>query len=167
MAYSSKTMKITIVVLLLLVGGFVGYRFLNSTAEPEILLLPADYRGPVYILFNQSTGKLKSYDGNARVFEVPSNGILKSQFGPNSGLQNPPKFFYVENNTKTELAFSARLDPGRGNDVYVCCISDGTATGESGRKVDYARFFVGTTNEIKTAMELSEKTPIATLRDDK
>lgn len=71
----------------------------QEKGEDSIRLIPEDYVGPVVIIFNQSDGEPAKYEGNKRVYEIPKNGILKTQFTKNIGYQKN-EFYYVSNEGK-------------------------------------------------------------------
>jgi hypothetical protein len=74
-------------------------------AEDTIRLIPEGYQGTVLIIFNQEDGTPKEYEGGKRVYKIPENGILKTQFKPNYGVQKH-EFFYVNNKgERTEIPF--------------------------------------------------------------
>ena len=56
-------------------------------AEDTIRLMPEGYQGPVLIIFNQKYGTPKEYEGDKRLYRIPENGILITQYGPNYGMQ--------------------------------------------------------------------------------
>ncbi|HMH20158.1 MAG TPA: hypothetical protein VK563_00210 [Puia sp.] len=89
-----------------------------SKAEPETYLIPSSFSGKVNILFNQNgipvkykneygkdtiyvpqIGKPIKYEDGRRVYEIPSSGILLSQFKNNDGFINR-KYFLVDSNGK-------------------------------------------------------------------
>jgi hypothetical protein len=84
-------------------------------AEPEIYLIPYNFQGEVNIIFNQDgiaqkykneynrdsiympkIGAAKKYENRYRVYEIPSSGILLTQFKANSGWHIDRKYFYVD-----------------------------------------------------------------------
>jgi hypothetical protein len=67
--------------------------------EDSITLIPKGYVGPVVIIFNQTDGKPIKYEKNKRIYEIPDNGILKTQFTKNIGYQKN-EFYYVSNEGK-------------------------------------------------------------------
>lgn len=76
-------------------------------AENTIRLIPQGYEGPVLIIFNQKDGTPTEYEGDKRVYRIPKNGVLRSQFEPNFGVQNH-QFFYVNSkDERTEIPFIA------------------------------------------------------------
>jgi hypothetical protein len=54
----------------------------NILVEKEVYLLPDSYQGPVLVVFNQSNGMPRMYEGRSRVYDVPETGILLTQFSP-------------------------------------------------------------------------------------
>jgi hypothetical protein len=75
----------------LLLGGV----YVWDRAEPEVHLLPAGYRGPVVIIFGQADGAALEREGRARVYRIPTDGVLRTQFDPNEGWR-APDYFYVD-----------------------------------------------------------------------
>jgi hypothetical protein len=67
----------------------------GQMAEPEIHLIPAGYMGNIYIFHNVLDGQPPKYEGRARVYEIPNDGILRSQTPMNLGWQFTPQYFYV------------------------------------------------------------------------
>lgn len=77
--------------LLLLLNVIISLLLLSSCsqkAEPETYLIPATYAGKVNILLNKKDGAAKKYEGGRRVYEIPADGILVSQFKVNDGLMD-------------------------------------------------------------------------------
>ncbi len=83
----------------------------QQTAEDTVRLIPEGYVGPVLIIFNQKDGEPKDYEGGKRIYRIPESGVLKTQFGPNYGVQNH-QFFYVDKNgDRTEIPFVVVQEP--------------------------------------------------------
>lgn len=87
-------------------------------AEPETYLIPANFTGRVEILFNQNgvpyedknkygrdtiytpqMGKPIKYENGRRIYEIPSSGILLTQFKINDGFIDT-KYFSIDGNGK-------------------------------------------------------------------
>lgn len=85
-------------------------------AEPETYLIPSDYVGRVQIIFNQDGKPIKykneygrdsvyvpqngvpaKYENGRRIYQIPSAGILVTQFKENNGFIDR-KYFTVSNN---------------------------------------------------------------------
>jgi hypothetical protein len=75
----------------------------RQKTEKEIYFLPYGFTGRVVVFFNQSEGESMKHDHDFRVYEIPKNGILKSQFNVNGGLfkdvNNEQKFYWRDNAT--------------------------------------------------------------------
>jgi len=91
----------------LLIGfpfGFVAFTFLNAMEIPERYLFPEDFRGVVYVVFDQENGKEKEYEGIHRVYRIPESGILFTKFSQNEEVYSFQEFYFVDSNgTRKEL----------------------------------------------------------------
>lgn len=77
----------------------------TQEAEDTIRLIPEGYTGSVLIIFKQEDGKPREYEDGKRVYKIPDNGVLKTQFEPNYGVQTH-QFFYVDKEgNRTEIPF--------------------------------------------------------------
>ncbi len=71
--------------------------------EDTITLIPEGYTGTVEIWFNQANGEQIEYENDKRIYRIPKNGILNTQFSEQYG-SNYPKFYYVnELDNRTEI----------------------------------------------------------------
>ena len=61
--------------------------------EEDIILVPTNFKGGILILFNQKSGKPTRYHDGKRVYEIPPDGILKTQFAPNYGWRFLTNFY--------------------------------------------------------------------------
>lgn len=70
--------------------------------DREIHLIPEDYRGIVYILYDQKDGAPEKYEKGHRVYEIPSTGVLKTQMSPNPGgfKRSDMKYFLINDSGK-------------------------------------------------------------------
>ncbi|MBE0380138.1 hypothetical protein PPRY_b0420 [Pseudoalteromonas prydzensis ACAM 620] len=68
-------------------------------SEPEIFLIPEEYVGSLYIIFNVPNGQPPKYEGNSRVYDIPPSGVLVTQMDANEGRieSNNIQYFYVSN----------------------------------------------------------------------
>ena len=62
--------------------SFLWYRL--TRPEKETFLFPENLRGAVYIIYDQKNGEPKVYENNRRLYQIPDNGILFTQFKPNT-----------------------------------------------------------------------------------
>jgi len=103
-----------------ILAAFIGLMLASSCqrAEPETYLIPANFTGRVQIIFNQNgapykyrneynrdtiytpkMGELAKYENGRRVYEIPSNGVLLTQFKSNDGFIDK-EYYSVESNGK-------------------------------------------------------------------
>ena len=70
-----------------------------SNPEPEDYLLPEGFKGRATVIFNQKEGASPKYENGKRVYEIPANGILLTQFKDEYGIVNH-HYYYVDSNGK-------------------------------------------------------------------
>lgn len=77
----------------------------DKPREPEIYLLPDNYVGSFYIIFNAANGKPPQYENNSRVHVIPPNGVLLTQMDSNEGWidQSLIKFYYNKDGNRVEI----------------------------------------------------------------
>lgn len=78
----------------------------KNVREPEIYLLPQNYTGAVYVVFDVINGQVPEYNGDDRVYRIPESGVLLTQLPMNEGVieEEKVKFFSIsEEGKKTEL----------------------------------------------------------------
>ena len=70
----------------------------SRNAEREIHLIPAGDSGDVYVLHDVLGGAPARYEGDARVYEIPADGILRSETPTPEGRWGPGdvRYFYLE-----------------------------------------------------------------------
>ncbi len=77
--------------------------FLNlfgcKNPQPEDYLIPYGYKGRVDIVFNQKDGAAVRYEGGRRVYQIPFDGILKTQFKDEYGFIDH-HYFYLDSTGK-------------------------------------------------------------------
>ena len=73
--------------------------------DDTIRLIPEGYMGTVLIIFNQEDGTPKEYDNGKRIYRIPENGILKTQFEPNYGSQKNQFFYENDIGERKEITF--------------------------------------------------------------
>jgi len=84
--------------LLILIIASIGVLSCNyESAEPEIHLIPEGYMGPVLIIFDDSNADFLPYEGDARVYKIPEDGVLRTKSSQNEGTVAAEKiqFFYL------------------------------------------------------------------------
>lgn len=78
-----------------------------NQAEPEIHLIPKDYTGPVIIIFDDKQGVPAKYENGNRVYEIPQDGVLRTQFKKQQGSIAPGKlkYYYYDKNERQEINY--------------------------------------------------------------
>ncbi len=74
-----------------------------NTAEPEDYLIPNDYKGRVCIIFNRNQGAPTKYENGRRVYQIPDNGILLTQFKDEYGLIDHHYYHIDKSGKRTAL----------------------------------------------------------------
>jgi len=57
-----------------------------NNPEPETYLIPREFTGRVDVIFNRKDGSPPKYENGRRVYEIPSSGVLLTQFKDEYGL---------------------------------------------------------------------------------
>lgn len=117
-----KTILVFFLILYIQLLGSCG-----QNAEPETYIIPANFTGKVNILFNKKTGKAKEYDGKRRVYRIPPDGVLITQFRINDGFTDR-KYYSVDNIGKRTLMEVYRFDAS-GQDTATYIIRDKNSIG--------------------------------------
>ena len=73
-----------------------------NTVEPEIFLIPKNYRGFVYISYNHKCGTPIKYKEDSRVYEIPNDGVLLTQFKDEQGFINQ-RFYIIDNEKRVKI----------------------------------------------------------------
>jgi len=155
-------MKILFIIGSILIAG-ISYLWHTQVGETEIFLLPKGYQGAVYIIYNQKNGKPAKYENGSRLYEVPTEGVIPSQFGPYDGWSSFPKCYYVESDGKSrsEIPFETENKNRKNDTLQACCLSAGTSLKNGGKPVVYSMFYIGTKQAIDSASIKEEKREIS------
>ena len=129
-------------------------------AEPEIHLIPKGYVGWVTIAFRGANGEAPAYEGDARLYRIPSSGVLLTQAEPNVGSSPAWRFFFEDpERTRTPIVHfwtttvhdteANQVDPT----VGISYISRGRQqVGPVSCDVEFDQYFVGTKAELLSAV---------------
>ena len=79
-------------------------------ADPEKHLIPKGFAGPVIIIYDQKDGNPEKYNDGFRIYEIPENGILRTQFKHPSGwiALGKLQYYYSGKNGLQELTYIER-----------------------------------------------------------
>lgn len=156
-------MKKTSIILLTLIV------FLScTTAEKEIYILPENYTGYIILIYNQVDGAKKNYIKSKRVYEIPSSGVLRTQFQPNTGWAEFSEFYY-ENNKSKKIPYTYKFEELNDSSVVVYGGTTGTANRDlAGTSVvKFSKYYVGNKTQIEEAIDRSESFDYAKIADGK
>lgn len=71
----------------------------SQEAEPEAYLIPKGFKGRANVIFNREDGVPPKYEDGRRLYEIPANGILLTQFKDEYGFVDR-LYYYVDSNSK-------------------------------------------------------------------
>lgn len=139
----------------------------GETGDEEIYILPNNYQGPVFILFNQNDGQPQKHESNARLYEIPADGILRTSFSPNKGWHKPNRYYYTNNGERKEIPYEISGKSIDSLSVRICCQSSGNAKvnpqSPNVISVDYSLFIVGSLKNIDSIATESQRINAASL----
>ncbi|MBK8484760.1 MAG: hypothetical protein IPL31_10570 [Saprospiraceae bacterium] len=131
----------------------------NANGEQEAIVVPKNFKGYIMVIFNQKNGTPIKYEGKKRVYEIPQNGILKTQFKPNDGWQEFPEYYYEKIAPENKLLSFAEIKKVPADTIVGFMGAVGSM-----RKNDYnedrfmfTQFYIGTKSDIEQAQEQTEK----------
>jgi hypothetical protein len=90
-------------------------------AEPEMHLIPKGYKGPVIIVFGDREGKPVKYEDGKRVYEISSDGVLRTQFKKQQGSIAPGelKYYYYYGKGREEIDYLQSIQGVNDSAIYV------------------------------------------------
>lgn len=95
--------RISLILILYALFFSFGILLYSSVKEiPEIIILPKNYSGEILIIYDQEDGRPSEYEGLSRIYRIPEDGVLSTQFIWNPGFSNR-RFGFMENGTFTEV----------------------------------------------------------------
>ena len=104
-SFNTKNLNIYWQIVLRFIPIVLGYIILEiNSASKDIFLIPDNYRGEIIIHYGIENGADKERDGFWRVYKIPSNGILETQYklAGESVDNGKAKFFYVSEDGTTK-----------------------------------------------------------------
>lgn len=151
----------TCFVAIIVTQSLVACRF----GQNSIHLIPEGYIGPIIIIFDQPNGLKKRYEKGWRVYEIPNNGILKTQFGPTYGIQQHFYYYVDDSGKRKPLTYLDKwTELGSFKGIYVFEQTTGTKseiinTETASRTgsfvfVHFLEYFVGEPSELDSLSKL-------------
>jgi hypothetical protein len=161
--------------LLLLINlTLLGCSFGQQVVEPVVYLIPAGYMGNVYIFHNVPDGVPLKREGNARVYEISKDGILRSESPEISGLYQAQYFYLTPDGKREKITgywnSSIHDTPENRADKTIGIFfpstgslsgtssskSDGTSTSMFNCDIRYEQFYVGTKTYLLSTPNLAK-----------
>ena len=93
--------------------------YLINSPSSDTFLIPKDFRGTVYVYYEQVNGAEKEYEGSRRIYRIPMDGILLTKFDLKGGVINlsDSRFYLVDEKAKrTELKHCSVYDENKTKD---------------------------------------------------
>ncbi len=139
----------------------------DKKGEQEIIVVPKGFTGYILIIFNQKSGLPQRYEEGKRVYEVPSSGILKTQFRGNYGRREFPEYYYDKIEPNNKLSSYAEIKKVPTDTIVGFMGASGTVKKKAGDKewLEFMEFYVGTQEKIRDAQEQIQKLDIPKIAD--
>ncbi len=136
-----------------------------NNGDKEIIIVPKNYTGYIVIIYSQKNGKPIKYENGKRIYEIPSNGILKTQFKGNYGLRDFTEYYFEQVNPNNKIPSYVEFDKIPPNVVVGFIGANGNANKdyEGKQTVEYSFYYVGTKADIQKEIEQAEKLDIISL----
>ncbi|MEO3864283.1 DUF6843 domain-containing protein [Rheinheimera fenheensis] len=125
--------------------------------EAEHYILPANYVGAFYVIFAQTRGEPLQYQGDARQYLIPANGVLLTQGNISEGVIATAKLRFFRQDTPEQLTeITARwltsIDPEQAyqdNTTYIFGGGPGVYSSSAlGCDIHFRGFHIGTKSQI-------------------
>ena len=120
-------------------------------AEPEIHLIPDGYVGPVFIVQEWPDGQPERYEEGRRLYEIPADGLLLTQFSSNDGIIDDRYYYVSPSGERREIvgrSYSTIHDTPE-NRADTTVLIHGLGVGIMGSaSVPYQQYLVGTKTDI-------------------
>jgi hypothetical protein len=107
----------------------------QNRGEDAVYLIPKNYEGTLFIIFEHEKGRNVVYEEGKRVYRFDTTGILRTKFGPNFGLQQN-FYFYVDsvgNKTSIRYLLPSQL---QGSEEVVACNQETGINFDRAKSVD-------------------------------
>jgi hypothetical protein len=130
--------------------------------EKEILILPKNFTGYIIIVYNQNNGSPAKLENGKRVYRIPEDGILKSQFSNNTGWKDLPEFYYERIEKANQIPFKIDYKDISVDSVVAYGGTSGVANKDLAGKevVRFVEYYVGNKQQIDSAYQKAEKLDI-------
>lgn len=138
-----------------------------QSADHEIIIVPKNYEGYIVIIYDQKNGIEKQYIGRSRLYNIPSDGVLLTQFSNNPGWSALPKFYIDSMSGNNEIPFVENFENIPENRICAFGGASGSVNKDlaGNRIVRYKHYYVGNKNQIRQFIDIAEKIDIVELTE--
>ncbi|RXK85818.1 DUF6843 domain-containing protein [Filimonas effusa] len=139
----------------------------GNSGEQEIIVVPKNFKGYIIIIFNQKSGMSIKYEGKKRVYEIPPNGILKTQFAGNYGWREFAEYYYEKIIPENKLSSYAEIKKVPTDTIVGFMGATGTVkkSTESEERLEFIEFYIGTKSDIEQAQKQAAKLDIVKITE--
>jgi hypothetical protein len=136
-----------------------------SQGEQEVIVVPKKFKGYILVVFDQKNGEPIKYVGAKRLYEIPQNGILKTQFKSNEGLRDFAQYYYDTIMPENKLGSFAEIKRVPSDTVAGFMGAAGTVrkSSQSDDYLEFCEFYIGTQSDIIKSQEQVSKLDIPRL----
>ena len=123
----------------------------RKRASPAVYLIPENYKGTFYIVYNAPKGTPAKYENGVPVFSIPPSGLLVTQAKSSAVWEeNPPNWhFYYVNNEGDRTPIEGRWSSDNVTEGLVTFhTSVGAFEPTKGCNARFQEFAIGTSEEI-------------------
>lgn len=129
--------------------SIVLFGCMTNSTQPEIYLIPEGFEGRVNILFGKKTKKTAKYEQGKRVYEIPLDGVLVSDFEFQEGVINREYFLIDSLGHRSSLKVFDKKQP---IDDELAIFRNGTfgvyGNSNSRKKRYFQEFYVTTSKKL-------------------
>ena len=118
--------------------GYWHWYLLGYRNDQEIHLLPNNFQGVVFILFNLPNGTPPEYESGKRVYRIPKNGVLRTQFKAQTGVLRAPEYYYLTfNGHLLPISYKLPHEQRMLSKVFVSTVETGSGGCQPGTEGHY------------------------------
>jgi hypothetical protein len=133
-----------------------------NTGEHEIVIVPQNYIGRVLIIFDQTNGVDQLYENGKRVYQIPTNRILKTKFSPNPGWIGLPEFYYNKISPGNKMPFNTNSRELPTNRIVAYGGTAGSVQ-NGNQHIRFLEYYIGNKTQIDSAYQQAQKSDIVKL----
>ncbi len=117
-----------------------------TKASDDIFIIPADFKGTIAVIYGQENSTEKEYEDGKRLYRIPQDGILKTQFKLKGETANFGEYYYLTDNGQRVRIESIPYDNPfpDSTKIYVHNWQLGSASDSEGNKFKYQKATIGT-----------------------